>query len=369
MYCQTNTMTDKPVFIIAEAGVNHNGDISLALQLIDAAKEAGADAVKFQTFKSAAVISQHAVKAGYQQENTGVYETQLEMVRKLELSYQDHHKLIKRCSERGIQFLSTPFDLQSVDFLIDELCLPRLKISSGEITNAPLLYKVALADKAVILSTGMACLGEIEDALGVLSYGYLKGDKPSLEKFREAYHSDAGYQQLLKKTTLLHCTTEYPAPFAEVHLGSMHIMHQAFGLATGYSDHTQGIAVSIAAVAMGAKVIEKHFTLDRNMPGPDHKASLEPYELKQMVNSIRQVEKSIIPGRKVSGNAESMNKAIARKSIVANTDIIEGETFSFENIACKRPGNGLSPMNYWQLIGNVATRHYTMDEAIQADEM
>lgn len=351
--------------VIAEAGVNHNGSIDMALQLIDVAKSAGADAVKFQTFKSEAVISRHAVKAEYQVSTTGSDETQLEMVKKLELDLAAHQRLVAHCTKVGIRFLSTPFDEPSVDVLAKELNVPLLKSPSGEITNALLLLKMARTGKPIILSTGMSNLGDIEEALGVLAFGYVHGDTaPSRDAFAAAYRSDAGYAALAKNVSLLHCTTEYPAPLADVNLAAMDTMARAFGLPVGYSDHTKGIAVSVAAGARGATIIEKHFTLDRKLPGPDHQASLEPNELADMVRSIREVELAIGKGRKMVAPAEQKNVAIARKSLVAARAVAKGEIWSAENLTAKRPGTGVSPMEFWSYVGKPAARAYTPDEPL-----
>jgi len=351
--------------IIAEAGVNHNGSIKMARQLIDVAAEAGADVVKFQTFKADKVVSKYAPKAAYQKQTTAKGETQLEVVRKLELDESAHRNLLEHCRRRGIEFLSTPFDFESVDLLVRKLKLRRLKIPSGEITNGPYLLHVARTGKPVILSTGMSTLGEIEKALGVLAFGYLsKTNKPSLEKFQKAYASAKGRKILREKVSLLHCTTEYPAPFDDVNLRAMETMRNAFGLPVGLSDHTTGIAVPIAAVAMGAAIIEKHFTLDRNLPGPDHKASLEPDELGAMITAIRNVELAFGQDQKRPTVSEMKNKDVARKSLVAATVIRRGEIFSPSNLAMKRPGKGISPMQYWTLIGKAAKKDYDTDEII-----
>jgi len=354
--------------IIAEAGVNHNGSLERALALIDAAAEAGADVVKFQTFKSGAVISRFAVKAEYQVKSTGGDESQLEMVKKLELDEAAHRKLVAYCNKRSIQFLSTPFDLSSVEFLVKELEISRIKISSGEITNGPLLLKAAQSGKPIILSTGMSTLGEIETALGVLAFGYAKAiSPPSLQAFGEAYGSDAGHKVLRDKVTLLHCTTEYPAPLSDVNLRAMSTLRQSFGLPVGYSDHSQGISIPLAAVALGAVIIEKHFTLDRNLPGPDHNASLEPNELKQMVKSIREVELALGSPIKRAAASEIKNKDVARKSIVAAVPISAGEPFSLSNLTTKRPGTGISPMYLWNMLGKRASRDFSADEVIVDD--
>lgn len=329
-------------FIIAEAGVNHNGSLEMAFQLIDVAVAAGADAVKFQTFKAEKVITVHAPKAGYQKETTGSDESQLEMVKKLELNEKAHTMLNQHCQDKGIQFLSTPFDLESID-LLNRLGLEIFKIPSGEITNLPYLRKLGALKKRLILSTGMADLGEIEDALDVLN--------------------ESGTP--LKSITVLHCNTEYPTPFEDVNLRAMLTIRNAFpGISVGYSDHTNGIEVPIAAVAMGASVIEKHFTLDRNLPGPDHRASLEPPELSAMISGIRNIEKALGTGSKKPSPSELNNKPIARKSIVAAFPIKKGETLTEMNITAKRPGIGISPMRWDEVIGRKAGRDYKADEII-----
>ena len=352
-------------YIIAEAGVNHNGSIDMAKQLIDIAAEAGADAVKFQTFKAEKVISKYAPKADYQKKTTAETESQLDMVKKLELDEETHYILIEHCRARNIEFLSTPFDFESIDLLARKLDLQHLKIPSGEITNGPYLLYVAQTGKPVILSTGMSTLAEVETALGVLAFGYLGNtDKPSLHNFQNAYCSDAGLEVLKGKVILLHCTTEYPSPFEDVNLWVMKTMQNAFGLPVGLSDHTSGIAVPIAAVALGAAVIEKHFTLDRNLPGPDQKASLEPDELKLMVTSIRNIEVALGNGHKVPAASEMKNRNIARKSLFAAMPVIKGELFSVSNLTMKRPGKGISPMKYWELIGEKSKKDYDADEII-----
>ncbi len=330
-------------FIIAEAGVNHNGSLEMAFQLIDAAFAAGADAVKFQTFKAEEIIAVHAPKAGYQKETTGSGEFQLEMVKKLELDEKAHILLNRHCIEKGIQFLSAPFDLASID-LLNRLGLKIFKIPSGEITNLPFLRKLGALEKRLILSTGMSDLGEIEDALDVLS--------------------ESGTP--LVNITILHCNTEYPTMFEDVNLKAMLTIQNAFpGISVGYSDHTNGIEVPIAAVAMGASVIEKHFTLDRNLPGPDHRASLEPSELTSMVSAIRNIEKALGAGIKKPSPSELKNKPIARKSIVAALPINKGDTFTELNITVKRPGTGITPMRWDEIIGRKATKSYQRDELIE----
>ena len=333
-------MTHK-TFIIAEAGVNHNGSVEIAKKLIDVAAEAGADAVKFQTFKAEKGVSRYAQKAEYQKQSTDASESQLDMVRKLELDEGAHEELLAYCRFGKIQFLSTPFDLDSID-LLNKLGLEIFKIPSGEITNLPYLRKIGALKKEIILSTGMAYLEEIEDVLNVLM--------------------KAG--TLLENVTVLHCNTEYPTPMQDVNLRAMQTIARAFGVRVGYSDHTEGIEVPVAAVAMGATVIEKHFTLDKNMEGPDHRASLEPDELKAMVQAIRNIEKALGNGIKKPSLSELKNKPIARKSIVAARNIHKGEVFTEENLTTKRPGTGISPMRWDEIIGKRANKDYQQDELI-----
>lgn len=349
--------------IIAEAGVNHNGSIDLALQLVDVAHASGANAVKFQTFQAARLVSRVAPKAEYQKRTTDAAESQFEMIRKLELDETAHQRLIERCAEKGIEFISTPFDLESVE-LLAKLKVRRLKLPSGELTNGPLLWTAARTGLPTILSTGMAHLGEIEEALGALALGYLGVKPKSRHSLVETFASAAGQQMLREKVTLLHCTTEYPAPAAEVNLRAMDTLGQAFGLPAGLSDHTEGIAVAIAAVARGAAVIEKHFTLDRNLPGPDHKASLEPGELKAMVAAIRSAEAALGSPIKGPADAERKNMSVARKSLVALKPIKRGEMFNGKNLGVKRPGTGISPMEYWDKLGQLAMRDYAPDDPI-----
>ena len=327
--------------IIAEAGVNHNGDLELAKQLIDAAAEAGADLVKFQTFNASRQVTRTAKKADYQNQTTDSKESQHEMLRRLELTVDMHHELIAHCATRNIGFFSTGFDIESVDLLVS-LGQDHFKIPSGEITNLPYLRHIGRLGKAVIFSTGMATMGEIEAAIDVLE--------------------QAGTRRA--NITVLHCTTEYPTPMDEVNLRAMQSIHAAFGVAVGYSDHTSGIEVAIAAVALGACVIEKHFTLDRNLPGPDHKASLEPQELKAMVAAIRNIEIALGDGIKRLTPSEVRNKPIVRKSLVASQTIKAGEVFSAQNITAKRPGTGVSPMRWDEIMGRTASRDFEPDELI-----
>jgi N,N'-diacetyllegionaminate synthase len=330
------------VFIIAEAGVNHNGSLELAKKLIDVAVEAAADAVKFQTFKADKLVSKHAQKADYQKQTTSTDEFQYEMIKKLELDENAHRVLIDYCRNKGIMFLSTPFDHDSID-LLNSFQMAIFKIPSGEITNLPYLRHIGRLGKEVILSTGMANLDEVQDALEVLIKAGTSKDK----------------------ITVLHATTEYPCPINEVNLRAMQTINATFGVKVGYSDHTKGIEVPVAAVVMGACVIEKHFTLDRTMEGPDHKASLEPDELKSMVLAIRHIEQVLGDGVKRPSNSEAKNLKVARKSIVALRDIKIGEIYSINNLTVKRPGNGISPMRWDEVIGYRAPRDFLADELIE----
>lgn len=358
---------EQPVFVIAEAGVNHNGSLDMAMRLIDAAVEAGADAVKFQTFKAENLVTATARKAEYQQKTTSVDESHFAMLKRLEISREGHHRLIEHCRDAGIKFMSTAFDSESHDFLVNDLGLKTLKISSGEITNAPMLLAHARTANELIVSTGMATMEEVERALGVIAFGLMddSGSDPGLEAFREAYASHRGQQLLKDKVILLHCTSEYPAPPEDINLRAMQTMHDVFGLRVGYSDHSEGISVPIAAVALGAGCVEKHFTLSRELEGPDHKASLEPGELMAMVAAIRSVSRAMGDGNKMPRPSELKNSPIVRKSLVARRTIRKGELFNEENLTVKRPGTGMSPFLLWELIGKVASRDYTVDEAIE----
>jgi len=356
------------VFVIAEAGVNHNGSLDMAIALVDVAREAGADAVKFQTFKSDAVVSRFAPKAEYQICNTGNEESQLDMVRKLELSAESHRTLVRHCEQIGIRFLSTPFDSDSATFLVNGLGLNLIKIPSGEITNAAFLLHVSRLDKPIILSTGMSSLGEVESALGVLAFGYLGlSGRPSHQAFSDAFSCTEGQAILRRRVSLLHCTTEYPTPFDQVNLRAMDTLSTAFGLPIGLSDHTPGIAIPLAAVARGARIIEKHFTLDRTLPGPDHLASLQPDELCSMVTGIRAIESALGDGLKRVALVEKGNRIIARRSLVAARPVLCGELWSEENLICKRPGSGLSPFDYWDMLGRTAIRDFEADELVERD--
>lgn len=353
------------VFIIAEAGVNHNGDLDTAYQLVDAAVAAGADAVKFQTFKAENLVTRHGAKADYQKTDGKPGESQLAMLKRLELKYEFHFQLRDYCWRKGIQFLSTAFDFESLAFLVNELNVPVLKLPSGEISNGPFLLAHARTGKKIILSTGMATLGEVETALSVLAFGYLMDDKPpSLQAFAQAYASEPGRAALQENVTLLHCTSEYPTPPANIHLRAMDTLQQAFALKVGYSDHSIGLTIPIAAVARGASVIEKHFTLDKTLEGPDHKVSLEPDELKAMVAGIREVELALGDSRKWPQPMELKNREVVRKSLVTRTVIAEGERFSEANVDVKRPGSGTSPMLYWDTLGRLSDRAYQADELL-----
>ncbi len=326
------------IYIIAEAGVNHNGSFDLACKMVDAAKAAGVDCIKFQTFKSQNLVSHHAQKADYQKESTGDG-TQVDMLKKLELSYDEFVAIKEYCDKVGIAFLSTPFDFDSIRFL-DLIDMPFWKIPSGEVTNLPYLLALAKTEKPVVMSTGMCEMVEIEAAIRALR------------------------ENGTKEITLLHCNTEYPTPFEDVNLKAMQTMRDVFKLKVGYSDHTKGIEVPIAAAALGATIIEKHFTLDRNLDGPDHKASLEPDELAAMVSGIRHIERAMGTGEKVPSPSEKKNISVARKSIVAKKDIQAGDEFTEDNITVKRPGNGISPMKWFEVLGTKASRDFEEDELI-----
>lgn len=352
--------------IIAEAGVNHNGDEKLAFKLVDAAYKAGADIVKFQTFKAKKLVTANASQADYQVKNTQKQESQLAMLSRLELSYEVHHQLLDYCNNLGIAFLSTAFDSESLAFLVNDLGLKKLKIPSGEITNTPLVLEHAQTGCDLIVSTGMATLAEVEAVLGVIAFGYTAkaDDAPSSETFQAAYFSEAGQKAIHEKVTLLHCTTEYPTPMSDINLKAMDTLASAFKLPVGYSDHSAGITVAIAAVAKGAVLIEKHFTLDSTLPGPDHKASLEPEELSAMVNAIRATEIALGDGIKGPRPSELKNKPIARKSLVAGQSIQCGDIFNDHNLVVMRPGTGISPSKYWCYLGKPAQKEYRIGDLI-----
>lgn len=328
------------VIVIAEAGVNHNGSFEHAKKMVDAAKESGVDYVKFQTFNPKKLVSKYAEKAEYQKKTTGSDETQLQMLQKLTLTEDNFLSLRDYCKEVGIGFISTPFDLDSIAFL-ETFDMDFWKVPSGEVTNLPYLEAIARTKRKVVMSTGMCDMNEIQDAMEVLE------------------------KNGTTEITLLHCNTQYPTPYEHVNLSAMSTIKDTLHKEVGYSDHTQGIEVPIAAVAMGATVIEKHFTLDKNMEGPDHKASLDPTELKQMVSAIRNIEKAIGSGLKEPSSSELTNKAVARKSIVASREIKQGEIFSEDNLTTKRPGTGISPMKWYEVIGKVAVRDFSEDEIIE----
>ena len=336
-------MDKKHVMIIAEAGVNHNGSMQIAKQLVDAAVDAGVDIIKFQTFKAEKLVSKAAKQAEYQKKNIGNgNDSQYEMLKKLELSEENHKELIAYCKEKGIRFWSTAFDFESMDYL-HSLGLGLWKIPSGEITNFPFIRKIASYGEDVIMSTGMCEKQDIQNAIDVLiKFGVRK-----------------------EQITLLHCNTQYPTPFCDVNLAAMNSIKETFGMKVGYSDHTQGIEVPVAAVALGATIIEKHFTIDRNLPGPDHKASLEPSELKAMVSSIRHIEQALGDGIKRVSDSEKANISVARKSIVAACHINKGEQLTEENLTVKRPGTGLSPMLWEKVVGTIATKDYEEEDLIQ----
>jgi N-acetylneuraminate synthase len=359
-------MEQDRVLIIAEAGVNHDGSLDRAHALVDAATAAGADIVKFQTFRADRIATRKVAKADYQTRTTAAEESQHAMLQRLELDEAAHAELIAHCAARGIEFLSTPFDRESLDLLAGRHRLRRLKISSGDLTNGPLLLEAARSGCDIILSTGMGTLGEVEAALGVLAFGMTapRQAPPGEAAFAAAYRSAEGQGALRARVTLLHCTSQYPAPVDAVNLRAMDTLRDAFGLAVGYSDHTLGIAVAIAAAARGAKVVEKHFTLDRSLPGPDHAASLEPDELARMVAAIREVESALGSPVKAPAACEQATRAVARKALVAARPIRRGERFSEANLDTKRAESGASAMRYWEMLGRVADRDYGADEPI-----
>lgn len=359
-------MTPHRTLIIAEAGVNHNGDLRMALDLIDKAAAAGADVVKFQTFRADRLATRAAPKAAYQLAQTGSAESQLDMLRRLELGPEAHAALIRHCAARGIAFLSTPFDTDSLRLLVETHALPRIKLGSGELTNAPFLLEIGRAGVDVILSTGMATLAEVEQALGVLGFAMRGGDTPpSRAGFASALWDDTIWDLLRARVTLLHCTTDYPSRAEDANLRAMDTMARAFGLPVGYSDHSEGNALCLAAVALGACVIEKHFTLDRGLPGPDHAASIEPDALGQLVRDIRRVEAALGSGVKQPRPDEQKNRAIVRKSLVAARDLPAGHVLEAEDIALMRPGTGHPPISFWDRVGTRLTRAHSAGEALE----
>lgn len=355
----------KRVFVIAEAGVNHNGDLATALQLVDVAADAGADAVKFQTFRADRLATVKAAKADYQIANLREEGSQLEMLRRLELSPAHHEALVQRCQYRGISFMSTAFDCESLAFLAT-LGMPAVKVPSGDVTAGPLLLQAARLRMPIILSSGMSTLAELEAALGVLAFGLTQDHVPSgRSELEAAYRSENGQSALRALVTVLHCVTQYPAAPASVNLRAMDTMASAFGLRVGYSDHTLGTEVSLAAVARGASLIEKHFTLSRTLSGPDHAASLEPAELKGLVSGIRNIEVALGSRLKAPADTELSNKPLVRRSLVAARPIRRGETLTADAMTAKRPGDGLSPMEFWDLLGRPAARDFAVDEPIE----
>lgn len=353
--------------IIAEAGVNHNGDRERAIRLVQAAASAGADVVKFQSFKADRLASSRAPKANYQKATTDVSQSQLEMLRALELSEEIQTELAKVSARVGVEFMSTPFDAESADLLALRIGVSRIKISSGDLTNSPLLLHIARFGKPIILSTGMSNLQEIEAALAVIAFGLTraKHEQPTPDALATILRDQEAKLALRQKVALLHCTTAYPAPPASINLRAMRTLRDVFELSVGFSDHSQGIHFASAAVALGAEVIEKHFTLDRSLPGPDHRASIEPDELARMIRDIREIESGLGDGRKLPTGEELENRVAARRSLVAATEIRKGEAFSEENIAVKRAGGGISPLEYWAYLGRLAKRDYQPGELIE----
>lgn len=356
---------NKKTYIIAEAGVNHNGSLEMAKELVMVAKEAGADAVKFQTFKAENLVTKQAQQAAYQVENLGEASSQFAMLKKLELSYDEFIELQSFCQSKQIEFLSTPFDFESVDFLLDEIAIATAKIPSGELTNAPFIHYIATKQKPIILSTGMATVEEIHEALAFIAYGLVKSNEPvTIERVNNFYTTQEAKEALKNYVTLLHCTTQYPAPVDSINLKAMIEMERIFQLPIGLSDHSEGIHIPLVAIGMGATVIEKHFTLDKTLEGPDHVASLNPNELKAMIKGIREVEQALGNGIKSPTSIELQNRIPARKSIVAKQTIQAGEKFSVGNLTVKRPGDGMQPSKYWSLIGELASKSYEEDELI-----
>ena len=353
------------VLVIAEVGINHNGDIAVAKKLIDAAVSAGANAVKFQTFRTNDLVTNEAPAASYQKQNMPRVTTQKEILSKVELSYSEHKELSLYANSASIDYMSTAFDAGSLQFIDKSICPKVLKISSGDLTNGPFLLEHARTKRKIILSTGMADIQEIDQALRVLAYGYLTKDTPkNMEEINELYKTDAAQAILKRNVCLLHCVTEYPAPVSELNLLAIQTMSQYFNLSIGYSDHTQGIVAAPVAVALGADVIEKHITLDRLGDGPDHLASLEPDEFSQMIDSIRLVEVILGDGIKRAQNSEIKNRDIARRSLVARQGIACGEKYSPANLDIKRPGTGRSPMDYWDLLNQVSEINISANDPI-----
>ncbi len=353
------------VVVIAEAGANHNGDLKLALDLVESAADARADFVKFQTFKTEKLVTRAAKKAEYQLATTDPEQSQREMLAKLELSQEDHHRIVEKCAECNIQFLSSAFDADSLKFLCRDLGMKVVKLGSGEVTDAPLLLNAARSDATVILSTGMSLLSEVEQALGVLAYGYTSKLTPESDRdFSDALMAPDSWAILKERVVLLHCTTEYPAPVAQTNLRAIDTLRTAFGLRVGYSDHTEGNLMSFAAVARGAKVIEKHFTIDKRLEGPDHKASVEPDELRDLVDGIRAIELGLGDGLKYPGKAEIKNRPIARKFLVASRKIYKGSLITAADLTTKRVGDGITGVHLWACIGKRASCDIEADTPI-----
>jgi len=352
--------------VIAEAGVNHNGSKDLAFKLIDAAHRAGADIVKFQTFKAANLVTKKAKQADYQISNSKDVESQWDMLRRLELNYDDHFELLDYCQKLGIEFLSTAFDSESLKFLVEKIGLKKLKIPSGEVTNAPFVLEHARTGCDLIVSSGLTSLAELESVLGVIAFGLTasKTCQPNDSLFAEAYASNEGQRALKNKVTLLHCTTEYPAPCNEINLRAIATLADAFKLPVGFSDHSDGIIMPLASIPFGVSILEKHFTLDKTMEGPDHKASLDPFELKEMIDGIRKIEVALGDGVKKPTLSELKNKSVIRKSLVAQQPIKSGAIFTAENVSIKRPGDGISPYKYWDYLGKFASKAYLPGDMI-----
>jgi N-acetylneuraminate synthase len=353
------------ITFIAEAGVNHNGDKDIAYKLIDAAVIAGADIVKFQTFDGAALASADAPKAAYQYITTDAAETQLDMLKCLELPKDWHFELSNYCQKQGIEFLSSPFDINSLRFLIDDLGMETIKVPSGEITNGPFILEIAKTANRIIVSTGMCTIDDVHGALGVLAFGLIGAPGiPSRDAFKAAFDSDTGQSVLKDKVTLLHCTSAYPTPLEDANVLAMVTLKDHFGLNVGFSDHTEGATAALSAAALGASIIEKHFTLDRDLPGPDHKASLEPNELSDLVHGIHTVSIALGDGIKMPQPSEIDTIDVIRKSLVTLSPIQEGEAFSPENLGAKRPGDGVSPMEYWDRLGTANPRQLSDGEKL-----
>lgn len=359
-------MGTRNTIVIAEAGVNHNGSLKMAFDLVDAAVDAGADYVKFQTFKTENLVSKYVKKAEYQERNSSQSKTQYEMLKKLELSNSDFREISDYCREKKIKFFSTAFDAESLNYLVEDIKIDLIKIPSGEISNFPFLLQMAKYKLPMLLSTGMSSLGDIELALGALAYGLSHAEEsPSPMAFKRAYFSKSGQENLMEFVTLLHCTSEYPAKASNLNLRAISTLSQAFELAVGYSDHSEGLYAALAAVTLGARVVEKHLTLDKNLSGPDHSASSNPKEFKEMVLNIRNVEKALGSQRKIVADAEELNSNVARKVLVAAQKINSGDIFSNENLTVKRAGAGISPLFYWSFLGKNSSKNYELDEIIE----